>query len=285
MGVLEQNLDRVLPRELENKLKELPSPPGGWVTRFAPSPTGLLHLGHLYSALWVWAVARVLSATVVLRIEDHDRQRCKGKFVDQIRRDLEFLGFQWHAEVLQSEQFDRFPEFLGKLPSYRCRCSRLDFIRGDDELFYPGTCRDLALGDELGTDTSLRVRIPDTQVEVDDLLLGPDIQTPSKQCGDFNLVDKKGNYTYQLAVVVSDLLEGVNMVVRGQDLLRSSGRQVILNNFFGVTSPRYLHHPLVNELGGVHKLSKRSRSESICGLRDAGVPAAGVYQELWTRLD
>lgn len=258
-------------------------------TRFAPSPTGHLHLGHIASALYVWGVGRACGAKIILRIEDHDRGRSRKEYEESILRDLEWLGFEPDLGVSsvdkkspfrQSDCLESYASELKKLQRegviFACACSRKQILEkmpaGDhqevSELFYPGTCRKLSLqeGPELG----LRLRLETSEERFNDLLLGPQIQCPAKQCGDLLLKDRHQNWTYHFAVCVDDFKQGVDLVVRGQDLTSATGRQLYLARKLGRTSqPDYFHHPLIFETPGV-KLSKRLLSQAITQYRIDG---------------
>lgn len=262
------------------------------VTRFAPSPTGYLHLGHVANAVWTWGVAEATGGRVLLRIEDHDRGRCRPEYERAIVEDLEWLGLVPGGErrvLRQSDQdraYGRAALHLGRQsPVYACRCSRAaiaERMRADgleewDELRYPGTCRSLRLApaDGLG----IRVTLGDEPVEFDDLRLGPQSQTPALQCGDLLLRDANGNWTYQLCVAVDDTRQGVNLVIRGEDLLASTGRQIMLATRLGRKEPPlFLHHPLIHGPVG-EKLSKRDGSTGVRELRSAGTAPEEVLGE------
>jgi len=270
-------------------LSRLPPRP---VTRFAPSPTGYLHLGHVANAVWTWGVAQATGGRVLLRIEDHDRGRSRPEYERAIIEDLEWLGFApgGQRRVLRQSDHDRAygraALHLGRQsPVYACRCSRADIaqaMRADgledwDELRYPGTCRALRLApaDGLG----LRVTLGEESVEFDDLRLGPQRQTPAEQCGDLLLRDAAGNWTYQLCVAVDDTRQAVNLVIRGEDLLASTGRQLMLASRLGRKEPPlFLHHPLISGPDG-KKLSKREGAAGVRELRAGGSTAAEVLGE------
>jgi glutamyl-Q tRNA(Asp) synthetase len=262
------------------------------LTRFAPAPTGYLHLGHVASALYVWHTARMRRARVLLRIEDHDRQRCRPDYERALLDDLDWLGFV--PDLGTTEEFRRGPspyrqsDFdagyaaqIARLRSrgchvYACDCSRSDLADaggtgGGESLSRPygGRCRDRGL--TAGPGRGLRVVLPPGIERFDDLRLGPQSQEPAGQCGDLLLRDRLGNWTYQFAVVVDDLRHGVDLVVRGEDLLDSTGRQLALMRLLGDKPPfSYLHHPLILKPNG-DKLSKASRDTSVRDLRAAGV--------------
>jgi glutamyl-Q tRNA(Asp) synthetase len=248
------------------------------VTRFAPSPTGYLHLGHVVNAIYVWGIARALGGRVRLRIEDHDRVRCRPEFEAALLEDLDWLGFvpdEGRTPLdRQSDRPQAYEEALRNLRRshhvYVCRCSRKE-IGGER---YDGRCRHRCLTSEGGG--GIRVAI-DPQIErVDDLLLGTLEQDPSAQCGDLLLRDRDGHWTYQFAVVVDDFREGITLIIRGADLASSTGRQLALSRMLGrVHPPAYLHHPLIIGSTG-DKLSKAAGDTGIRELRAQGLHAADV---------
>jgi glutamyl-tRNA synthetase/glutamyl-Q tRNA(Asp) synthetase len=248
------------------------------VTRFAPSPTGYLHLGHVVNAIYVWAVARALGGRVLLRIEDHDRIRSRPEFEAAILEDLDWLGFQANEGrnpvVRQSDRVVRYARALDLLRTtqhvYTCDCSRKD-IGGER---YDGRCRERALHEAPGR--GLRVRIKDRAEHFEDLMLGPMTQVPAEQCGDILLRDRDGHWTYQFAATVDDIEQGVDLVIRGADLVSSTGRQIALARMLGrATPPRFLHHPLIVKPGG-DKLSKASGDTGVRELRADGATPADV---------
>ena len=266
-------------------LGPLPEAP---VTRFAPSPTGYLHLGHVANAVWTWGIAGVSGAKIVLRIEDHDRGRCRPEYERAIRDDLDWLGLRADSMSRQSDTPEIYQSSLEALARrhavYGCRCSRADIARqlaADgleewDELRYPGTCRELGLG---SSGLGVRVELPEDDIEFTDLLQGPSRQRPARQCGDLLLRDVTGGWTYQFSVVVDDLRQGVNLVIRGEDLLPSTGRQIMLAAMLGSAGPpAFLHHPLIRSPEGI-KLSKRAHATGIRELRAEGWSPARVLGE------
>lgn len=256
-------------------------------TRFAPSPTGFLHRGHVLSALFVYAAAEKLGYRVRLRIEDHDQSRARFAYIDAIRKDLEWLGFSWEAESIQSENADRYERFLELLESkelvYACDCSRKFTLETNPtgpsgEAIYRGHCRERELPFAKGF--AVRFKTPNETVEWEDLLLGNFRENPSEQCGDFALRDRLGQWTYQFAVVVDDMEEYIGLVVRGKDLLDSTARQIALSKALGRNSPPlFLHHPLLFSPSG-KKLSKREHAASIRGERDAGITPEKLLGEV-----
>jgi glutamyl-Q tRNA(Asp) synthetase len=264
------------------------------VTRFAPSPTGHLHLGHVVNAIYVWGLARALGGTVRLRIEDHDRERARPEFERSIIEDLQWLGFvpdlptrdsspvDAAPDTRQSDHPQRYTDMFTSLNNagltYWCDCSRQRIARDagaiDAEPQYDGRCRERGLGP--GAGRGIRVRLDDGVEAFDDGLLGPTRQNPARQCGDLLIRDRLGNWTYQFAVTVDDLVEGITLVIRGEDLLSSTGRQIRLARLLGrPTSPTFLHHPLIAGVDG-RKLSKSSNDTGLRELRAAGVPPEEV---------
>lgn len=245
-------------------------------TRFAPAPTGYLHLGHLVNALAVWAARDRLGGQVVLRIEDHDRQRSRPEYDRALREDLAWLGLSADEQCRQSAREAVYQEALARLQAqgliYACECSRRDLVPGEPgaaEARYPGTCRDRGLTWEPGR--GLRVRLEPGLVEFADLRLGPQAQDPAAQCGDLLVRDRLGNWTYQFAVMVDDWRQDIDLVIRGEDLLPSTGRQIALARLLGrETMPRFLHHPLIHRPDG-RKLSKSEGDTGIGELRARGL--------------
>ena len=257
--------------------------PHNWRTRFAPAPTGHLHLGHAVNAVYVWSLARAFGGTVIVRIEDHDRQRSRAVFEASIRDDLAWLGLVPDNTALglpsmlrQSDDIDiSCGNALQTLSTaglvYACRCSRREIASGQEsfgELRYGGICRNAAVAD--AATPARRVMLADTPVAFDDLRHGTQVQLPALQCGDLLLRERRGHWTYQCAVVVDDLRQGVDMIVRGDDLLASTGRQFLLRTLLGGgRQPLTLHHPLVTREDGA-KLSKSAGDTGLADLRRAG---------------
>ena len=218
------------------------------LTRFAPAPTGWLHLGHVLNAEHVWRQARAIGGRVLLRIEDHDRARSRAEFEAGILDDLDWLGYRpdiyptdaFRAGRCEGRQSDRdaiYREAFAILQSqglvYACDCSRRSVndlasasgrIDAGAELHYPGRCRDKSL--PIVDGYGWRVRIEPGVEPFEDACLGVQHQDPAAQCGDVLLRDRHGNWTYQFAVVVDDWRQGIDYVIRGTDLLPSSGRQI-----------------------------------------------------------
>ena len=260
-----------------------PISPAPLVTRFAPAPTGFLHLGHAVNALCVWGWARAHGALVRLRIEDHDRQRSRPEYEQAIADDLAWLGFE--PDGPPTRQRDRESVYRGALERlarqglvYGCTCTRADMERPTDdaqgERRYPNTCRDRGLPLEEGL--SWRVRLEAGEERFVDLLHGPQAQEPARQCGDLLIRDRLGNWSYQFAVVADDMEQGITHVIRGDDLLASTGRQIRLARLLGrADPPTFAHHPLVMTTGAA-KLSKSDGATGLGALRRAGWSPARV---------
>lgn len=290
--LLDRLRDAPVLRSVAARYAALPDRPASpLVTRFAPSPTGELHLGHVAHALWVWGVAAVLDAQVILRMEDHDRTRCHPEHERSILNDLAWLGFDPDGKLLhsiarapsdyrQSDQPRCYVEAATALAAvtdvYGCTCTRsmLDAPDRDGERHYPGTCRGQPI-DRPGQ-VSMRARLPDVTTSTEDLLLGELVQHPQSAHGDVVIRDAAGQWTYQHCVVVDDLRHSVNLVVRGADLISSTGRQQLLASLLGRTEPVItVHHPLVLAPDG-RKLSKRDASETVRSMREGGMAARAV---------
>ena len=241
------------------------------VGRFAPSPSGRMHLGNVLCALLAWLSARRQGGEYLLRIEDLDAMRCPRSYADLIMEDLRWLGLDWDGEVLyQSERapvYERYEAVLrGKGLLYPCFCSRAALHAAsaphlsDGRVVYAGTCRDLT-ADEVAERRksrapATRVRVPDEIVRFTDAVLGDYAENLTEECGDFIIRRSDGVFAYQLAVVVDDALSGVTEVVRGADLLTSTPRQIWLYRLLGFAPPAFAHIPLLCDHDG-RRLSKR----------------------------
>jgi glutamyl/glutaminyl-tRNA synthetase len=269
---------------------------GAIISRFAPAPTGFLHLGHVVNAVCVWRVTRERGGCVLLRIEDHDRQRSQRRFEAAILEDLAWLGFAAdEPPVRQSERGAIYEVALDRLRRlgliYACGCTRPEVARAlppraaggaespaphQSEVWYSGTCADRRLAE--GPGTGLRVRLAPTVERFVDLRHGPQEQRPSDQCGDLLVRDRDGNWTYQFAATVDDLVQGVTLVIRGNDLLASTGRQIQLARLLGRDEPPvFLHHPLIMKSPD-QKLSKSDGDTGIRELRARGLTPAQVIE-------
>jgi glutamyl-tRNA synthetase/glutamyl-Q tRNA(Asp) synthetase len=263
----------------------------GWRTRFAPAPTGHLHLGHAVNAVYVWSIAQAFGGSVIVRIEDHDRQRARDSFETAIHDELRWLGLSGDntalglpAVVRQSDTPTRYTTALAQLMAsrhvYPCRCSRRDIAANtpsDAELRYPGTCRH---ADVPPAETpARRVHLGDDIVDFEDLRHGVVSQQPSAQCGDLLIRDRLAQWTYQFAVVVDDAAHGIDLIIRGDDLLNSTGRQLLLAEALGRRHrPQLLHHPLLLHPDGT-KLSKSRGDSGLAELRAAGWDANRILGE------
>ena len=252
--------------------------------RFAPSPSGRMHLGNAFSALLAWLSVRSCGGTMVLRIEDLDPVRCRAEYADQVKRDLTWLGLDWDVEqtpqslraAAYRKQFERLAQ-LGLV--YPCYCSRNELLAAsaphasDGQAVYPGTCRYLSQ-DERGKKQKMpswRVMVPDETVSFVDGLQGEYHENLLRGCGDFIIRRADGVYAYQLAVVTDDAQAGVTQVVRGRDLLSSVPRQMYLQNLLGFSTPEYYHVPLLLAPDG-RRLSKRERDLDFGALRSRFTP-------------
>lgn len=247
------------------------------VGRFAPSPSGRMHLGNLWSCLIAWLSARSMGGRMVLRLEDLDPERCRREYCDQVMRDLEWLGVDWDNQpVYQSERTELYAAAFAQLEArgliYPCYCTRSERLaasaphRSDGVVLYGGTCRDLTAEQRAQLAETRRpawrLRVPDEQYGFTDLLQGTYRENLERDCGDFILRRSDGVYAYQLAVVVDDALMGVTQVVRGQDLLDSTPRQNYIQDLLGYARPEYGHVPLLLS-GDGRRLAKRDRDQEL----------------------
>lgn len=262
------------------------------VTRFAPAPTGYLHLGHVANAIWVWGVARAGGARVLLRIENHDRQRSRPEYDAALLEDLAWLGFRADLGPVRQSDDDAVAAYeaaAGLLRAgglvYECDCTRATFAaRPWFSPGCPGACRergiagpvlraDLGGGSEAWTDGVVGRRSGEVA-----------------GAGDLPIRDRHGNWTYGFCVVVDDLRQGVDLVVRGEDLLDATPAQIRLGRILGrETPPTFLHHPLIRRPDG-RKLSKSSDDTGVRELRAAGrsadeVIAAAAEASGWSGWD
>jgi glutamyl-Q tRNA(Asp) synthetase len=259
--------------------------------RFAPSPTGPLHLGSLIAALASWLDARAAGGQWLVRIEDLDRPRTVPGAADEILRALERLGLGWDGEVVyQSRRDALYREAMEKLraQTYWCSCSRREIadsslgLATDGAHIYPGTCRARVAAEG----RALRIRTDRREIGFLDRVQGSQAQVLERDIGDFVLYRADGLYAYQLAVVVDDAAQGVTDVVRGADLLDSTPRQIYLQRLLGVPTPRYLHVPVAVNAAG-EKLSKQTGAAPIelsfqtlrTALRFLGQPDAEDLQQ------
>lgn len=254
------------------------------VGRFAPTPSGRMHLGNVFAALIAWLSARSQGGTFLLRMEDLDTLRTSAQNAAAIRDDLHWLGLDWDAETppqsTRGETYARYFERLREMGLlYPCYCTRSLLHSpnaphlSDGTYVYPGTCRDLTEAQRAAyrRAPAWRVRVPDETVALSDLAQGEYRQNLREACGDFVVRRADGVYVYQLAVVVDDGESGVTEVVRGADLLSSAPRQMYLQRLFGFAQPRYGHVPMLLAPDG-RRLSKRDGDLDLGALREKTTP-------------
>ncbi len=274
------------------------SPEDTVVTRFAPSPTGYLHLGHVRSALEGWRAARAAGGRFLLRLEDIDRTRCRPQFADAIIADLAWLGLDWDGPVRrQSEHFADYRAALARLDAegllYPCFCTRRDIRaeiaraggapQGESGAPYPGTCRRLDAAER----AARRATVPDYALRLDVAAAlrrtgplcwredGRVVKADLAALGDVVLARKEVPTSYHLAVTVDDAVQGVNLVTRGADLFAATHVHRLLQALLGLPTPRYRHHPLLTD-GQGRRLAKRDGALSVRAMRQAGLMPAEV---------
>jgi glutamyl-Q tRNA(Asp) synthetase len=279
---------------VEAAIRDLPS---GLRTRFAPAPTGYLHLGHVANAAVVWRVARATGGSVILRIEDHDRQRCRPEFEAALLDDLEALGFEPDEPTIDSlragtpsgyRQSDNGPTYQAAVDAldadglvYACDCTRstfADWASAHGRRWFgsgcPGGCAARSL-DRDRDGLTWRVALGEGPEAWTDLVLGLQTGEPSVR-GDLPIRDRHGDWTYAICVVIDDLRHGIDMVIRGEDLLDATPAQIRLGRLVGrETPPRFLHHPLIRRPDG-RKLSKADGATGIRELLASGASADDV---------
>ena len=250
------------------------------VGRFAPTPSGRMHLGNVFAALIAWLGVRSAGGSLVLRMEDLDTQRTSDEYAEILRQDLLWLGLDWDEETQpQSQRSEVYREYFEKLETmgllYPCYCTRSQLHSvnaphlSDGTYVYAGTCRNLSDAERSAFQRApaWRVNVPDRQWVVEDLVQGTYKENLATDCGDFVVRRADGVYVYQLAVTVDDGLAGVNQVVRGTDLLSSAPRQMYLQELFGFPHPSYAHVPLLMAPDG-RRLSKRDKDLDLGYLRE-----------------
>ena len=249
------------------------------VGRFAPTPSGRMHLGNVFAALIAWLSVRSRDGEMVLRMEDLDTQRTSAEFAETLRDDLRWLGFTWDRETpaqsRRSAVYDNYFEILReKGLLYPCYCTRSQLHSvnaphlSDGTYVYPGTCRNLTEGERAAFHRApaWRVVVPDRVWTVEDKIQGTYRCNLATECGDMVVRRADGVYVYQLAVTVDDGEAGVTEVVRGMDLLSSAPRQMYLQELFGFPHPEYAHVPMLLAPDG-RRLSKRDRDLDLGILR------------------
>ena len=260
---------------------------GGW-TRFAPAPTGHLHLGHVANTIWVWGLAAVTGSRVLLRIEDHDRERSRPEYDAAILDDLGWLGFVADAGPARQRgtpapyeaSLERL-RAMGKV--YACDCPRSAFAAWAVDHGgpwsgpgCPGRCRERRLAED--EDLPLRVALGSGSEGWDDRCLGPR-SGEATVAGDLAVRDRHGNWTYGFAVVVDDIRQSISLVIRGEDMAEATPAQIRLGRLLGrAEPPAFAHHPLVRKSGGA-KLSKADGDTSVRELRATGRSASELIGE------
>lgn len=272
--------------------------------RFAPSPSGFMHLGNAWTALLAWLDIRKRNGTMILRMEDLDPDRSKKEFADAILSDLKWLGLDWdegpdkegdYGPYRQSERSEFYEAVFEKLLKqekvYPCYCSRAELRNaafaphvGETEYPYSGRCRNMALERkqhpaEGGRLPAFRLKVDSAEIVFYDEIYGLQKQRLEEVCGDFVIRRADGVFAYQLAVVIDDADMQVSRVVRGADLLNSTPRQIYLWKLLGKTPPYYLHVPLLVSSDGT-RLSKRHGSLTLKALRSSGVKPEEVIGKL-----
>ena len=269
------------------------------ITRFAPSPTGPLHLGHAYSALYAFDLAHKNGGEFVLRIEDIDQSRARLEWENQIYDDLTWLGLNWRLPVLrQSERLGEYRKSLKSLENlgvlYNCKCNRRDIqeatnapqegapITGPDGIVYPGTCREKNRGADINYDLPIRLNATAAIDKVSKPLLWCDnhIKTMDKglflkSIGDVVLSRKDMGTSYHLSVVVDDAYQNVTDVVRGEDLGEATAIHVLLQQLLDLPTPTYHHHRLIRDDQG-KRLAKRDDARAIAAYRNAGASSSDI---------
>ena len=261
----------------------LNSPPTG---RFAPTPSGRLHLGNILCAMLAYLSARSQGGRFLLRIEDVDVPRCPRRLAQQAIDDLRWLGFTWDEEPLyQSDRTEIYREALERLTAdghiYPCFCTRAQLMSlaapnlGDTQVVYNRACA--ALTPEEAAERAktrapaMRLRVPEEEISFVDGLFGAQRENLARDCGDFILRRSDGLYGYQLAVVVDDALSGVTEVVRGRDILSATPRQIYLQRLLGCPQPEYVHIPLLTDSQG-RRLAKRDKDLDLTALSQRYTP-------------
>lgn len=255
--------------------------------RFAPTPSGKLHLGNILCAMLAYLSARSEGGRFLLRIEDLDVPRCPERLSLQCIEDLRWLGFTWDEEPLwQSRRSHVYQHYLDELTRqgliYPCFCTRAQLMAsqapnlGDTQVVYNRACAHLSAEDvarlSQTRSPALRLRVPDEDVSFTDGLFGPQQENLARDCGDFILRRSDGLFGYQLAVVVDDALSGVNQVVRGRDILSATPRQIYLLRQLGFPVPEYVHIPLLTDSQG-RRLAKRDKDLDLSVLGKRFTPA------------
>ena len=272
--------------------------------RFAPSPSGRMHLGNAWTALLAWLDIRKLGGTMVLRMEDLDPDRCRPQFAEGLLEDLQWLGLDWDegpdrpsvtVSYKQSKRSDLYQAAFDSLAQrglvYPCFCSRAELRSvasaphaGEAEPVYSGRCAGLSAVEQakklsVRRQAACRLRVGEAEIAFTDQLFGPQRQKLNQSCGDFVIRRSDGVYAYQLAVVVDDAAMKIDRVLRGADLLSSTPRQIYLWQLLGYLPPTFIHAPLLLAADG-SRLSKRQGSLTIEALRCSGVRPQRIIGQL-----
>ena len=256
------------------------------IGRFAPTPSGRMHLGNVFAALIAWLSVKSRKGGFVLRMEDLDTQRTSEEFAEILRQDLQWLGLDWDVETQpQSKRTEVYDRYFARLRDmgllYPCYCTRSQLHSvnaphlSDGTYVYPGTCRNLTPAQQAAFDRApaWRIAVPDRLWTVEDLVQGVYRENLATDCGDFVVRRADGVHVYQLAVTVDDGEAGVTEVVRGMDLLSSAPRQMYLQELLGFSHPQYGHVPMLMAPDG-RRLSKRDRDMDLGYLRSHTTPEA-----------
>ena len=263
--------------------------------RFAPSPTGEIHLGNVWTALLAWLQVRSAGGTMVLRVEDLDSDRSRPTYTAGMMADMKWLGLDWdegpdvgghYAPYSQNERREMYQAALEKLTAaglvYPCYCTRAELAAsaphaGDHERVYAGVCRQQLVAPDraAGRPPALRLAVPAGETSFTDFHAGVIFQDISQEVGDFVIRRSDGIHAYQLAVVVDDAAMQITHVLRGYDLLSSTPRQLLLYRLLGWEAPCFTHVPLLVDEAG-HRLSKRQQALSIAALRAQGIRAEAI---------
>ncbi|MEE9389436.1 MAG: tRNA glutamyl-Q(34) synthetase GluQRS [Paracoccaceae bacterium] len=274
-------------------------------TRFAPSPTGQLHLGHAYSALLAHDMASAANGEFLLRIEDTDTARCRPEYETQIYADLHWLGIHWPSPVMR--QSDRLADYNAAIQilanrglCYPCACSRRDIREaisaphgGNGANTYPGTCRHRSMASQTDTD-AIRLDIAKALNAYPNIAQATFSDTGPEHAGTHgltqtHLLGEIGDIvlarrdiktaSYHLAAVIDDAAQGINQIIRGEDLFQSTFIQIILQNLLGLPTPSYHHHALITDDAGM-RLAKRTDAQSLETLRQNGATPQSIRQQL-----
>lgn len=274
------------------------------IGRLAPSPTGGLHLGNIRTFMWAWLSIRARGGSLLMRIEDLETPRVKPGVAEKMLEDLRWLGFDWDGETaVQTERRAYYTEIFERLDHasalYPCVCTRGEMLaasqgapnEGDHEIRYPGTCRHRESAEinqrvaESKREPAWRLKTSPGEIEFKDLLSGIHRIDPHAEVGDFVVARAPSNPAYQLAVVADDIAAGVTEVVRGDDLIPSTARQILLYRLLGQSPPSYGHVPLVVGPDG-KRLAKRHGDTRIASFRERGIKPERIIGTLgrWSGL-